>query len=92
MRLYVSYNLCSKLGSKLFFFGRNYGNFSHAVPPARHTRPTQHGTTLDPLHHICAVASTQTMAPPTSISAYVLIVILSVLEYRSTRWWCGALL
>jgi hypothetical protein len=28
MRLDASYNLCSKFGSKLFFFrGRNYGNF-----------------------------------------------------------------
>jgi hypothetical protein len=27
MRLHVSYNLCSKLGSKLIF-GRNYGKFS----------------------------------------------------------------
>jgi hypothetical protein len=33
MRLGVSYNLCSKLGSKLIFFlGQNYGNFSFANP------------------------------------------------------------
>ena len=31
MRLDTSYNLCSKLGSKLIF-GRNYGNFSFARP------------------------------------------------------------
>ena len=31
MRLDVSYNLCSKLGSKLIF-RRNYGNFSFANP------------------------------------------------------------
>jgi hypothetical protein len=31
MRLDVSYNLCSKLGSKLIFW-RNYGNFSFAYP------------------------------------------------------------
>ena len=30
MRLDVSYNLCSKLGSKLIFW-RNYGNFSFAI-------------------------------------------------------------
>ena len=58
--------------------------FAHeAAPPAIPTRPAQHGTKLDPLHHIYAVASTQTTAPPMSISASVLI--LSVLEYRSTR-------
>ena len=32
MRLDASYNLCSKLGSKLIFCGRNYGNFSFARP------------------------------------------------------------
>ena len=52
-------------------------------PPAKPARPAEHGTTLDPLHHICAAASTQTTAPPMSISACVLI--LSVLEYISTR-------
>jgi hypothetical protein len=31
-----------------------------AAPPAKLTRPAQHGTTLDPLHHICVVVSTQT--------------------------------
>ena len=43
------------------------------APPARPARPAEHITTLAPLHHICAVASTQTTAPPISISACVLI-------------------
>jgi hypothetical protein len=34
MRLDASYNLCSKLGSKLIF-GRNYGSFSLAHKSAR---------------------------------------------------------
>jgi hypothetical protein len=32
MRLGASYNLCSKLGSKLIFSEQNFGNFSFARP------------------------------------------------------------